>query len=125
MQIESRRYAVSGGLSLAADVGGNPSHPTVVLLHGGGQTRHSWAGAMRELLTHRYHVVNLDTRGHGDSDWANDGDYQLATLAADLGASTRRVWQDAAAQAAANPGQGEREMAGGPRASCDTEGTLP
>jgi pimeloyl-ACP methyl ester carboxylesterase len=86
MQIESRRYAVSGGLSLAADVGGNPSHPTVVLLHGGGQTRHSWAGAMRELLTHRYHVVNLDTRGHGDSDWANDGDYQLATLAADLGA---------------------------------------
>jgi pimeloyl-ACP methyl ester carboxylesterase len=91
MQIESRRYAVTGGLSLAADVGGDPSHPAVILLHGGGQTRHSWAGAMRELLAHGYHVVNLDTRGHGESDWAKDGDYQLATLAADLHAVIRTL----------------------------------
>jgi pimeloyl-ACP methyl ester carboxylesterase len=69
---------------VAADVGGDPSHPAVILLHGGGQTRHSWAGAMRELLTQGYHVVNLDTRGHGDSDWAKDGDYRLQTFAADL-----------------------------------------
>jgi pimeloyl-ACP methyl ester carboxylesterase len=82
--IKARRYDVSGGLSVAADVGGDPSHPAVILLHGGGQTRHSWAGAMRELLAHGYHVINLDTRGHGDSDWAKDGDYRLGTLAADL-----------------------------------------
>lgn len=84
MHVESRRYSVSRGLSLAADVGGDPSHPAVILLHGGGQTRHSWAGAMSELLAHGYHVVNLDTRGHGESDWAKDGDYKLTTLAADL-----------------------------------------
>lgn len=84
MRIESRRYSVSGGLSLAADIGGDPAHPAVILLHGGGQTRHSSAGAMRDLLSQGYHVVNLDTRGHGDSDWAKDGDYQLTTLAADL-----------------------------------------
>jgi pimeloyl-ACP methyl ester carboxylesterase len=84
MPIESRRYSVSGGLSVAADIGGDPSHPAVILLHGGGQTRYSWAGAMDELLAQGYHVVNLDSRGHGESDWAKDGDYQLATLAADL-----------------------------------------
>jgi pimeloyl-ACP methyl ester carboxylesterase len=84
MRTETRRYKVGGGLSVAADVGGDPSHPAVILLHGGGQTRHSWAGAMRELLAQGYHVINLDTRGHGDSDWAKDGDYQLQSLTADL-----------------------------------------
>jgi pimeloyl-ACP methyl ester carboxylesterase len=84
MHIETRRYAVTGGLSLVADVGGDPSHPAVILLHGGGQTRHSWTGAMRELLAQGYHVINLDSRGHGESDWAKDGDYGLQTLAADL-----------------------------------------
>lgn len=44
--------------TLAADVGGNPRNPPVILLHGGGQTRHSWgrgstrAGAVG-LLQHR------------------------------------------------------------------------
>src|SRR5277367_4027704 len=80
----AQRYNVTGGLSVAADVGGDPSHPAVILLHGGGQTRHSWAGAMRELLKQGYHVINLDARGHGDSDWAKSGDYRLGTLAADL-----------------------------------------
>src|SRR5882757_10873228 len=81
---ETRRYDACGGLSVAADVGGDPSHPAVILLHGGGQTRHSWAGTMRELLAQGYHVINLDARGHGNSDWAKDGDYGLKALAADL-----------------------------------------
>jgi len=79
-----RRYTGAGGIELAADVGGDPSAPAVVLLHGGGQTRHSWGGAMRELVARGYHVINLDARGHGDSGWAADGDYRLETLAADL-----------------------------------------
>jgi pimeloyl-ACP methyl ester carboxylesterase len=84
VRTETRRYDACGGLSVAADVGGHPSHPAVILLHGGGQTRHSWAGAMRELLVQGYHVINLDARGHGNSDWAKDGDYGLEALAADL-----------------------------------------
>jgi pimeloyl-ACP methyl ester carboxylesterase len=84
LRTETRRYDASGGLSVAADVGGDPAHPAVILLHGGGQTRHSWAGAMRELLAEGYHVINLDARGHGNSDWAQDGDYGLKALAADL-----------------------------------------
>ena len=33
--IETMRFAVSDGLSVAADVGGVPGNPAVVLLHGG------------------------------------------------------------------------------------------
>lgn len=81
---ETRRYVVSDQMTLAADVGGDPQAPAVILLHGGGQTRHSWSGAMQELLTQGYHVINLDARGHGDSQWALDGEYGLESLAADL-----------------------------------------
>ena len=82
--IGPRRYRASDGLALAADVGGDARAPAVILLHGGGQTRHSWGGAMRELLAHGYRVINLDARGHGDSDWASDANYGLEALAADL-----------------------------------------
>ena len=35
-----------------------PDQPTVVLAHGGGQTRHSWSGAMRALGAEGYRVIN-------------------------------------------------------------------
>jgi len=82
--IETRRYRVPGGIEVAADVGGDPLAPGVILLHGGGQTRHSWSGAMRELLAQGYHVINMDARGHGDSGWPEPADYSLEALAADL-----------------------------------------
>ncbi len=82
--IQTRFFTGADGLQLCADVGGDASQPTVILLHGGGQTRHSWAGAMRELLAQGYQVINLDARGHGDSQWSPVGDYSLDALAADL-----------------------------------------
>lgn len=80
------RYTGLDGLQLAADVGGDPAAPAVVLLHGGGQTRHSWGTAQQALLARGYHVINLDARGHGESDWAADGHYRLEAFAADLAA---------------------------------------
>jgi pimeloyl-ACP methyl ester carboxylesterase len=80
----TRRYIGAKGVELVADVGGDPRSPTIILLHGGGQTRHSWGGAMRQLVLRGYHVINLDARGHGDSQWAADGDYTLEVLAKDL-----------------------------------------
>lgn len=82
--VVTRRYPVPDGISLAADVGGDPSAPAVILTHGGGQTRHSWRGAMQELLQQGYHVINLDARGHGDSDWSPEAHYGLEVMAADL-----------------------------------------
>ena len=74
------------GLRLAADVGGEPDSPTVIFLHGGGQTRHSWKQAASELEQKGYHVIAPDWRGHGESEWDKDGDYTLDALVQDLAA---------------------------------------
>lgn len=50
---------------------------TVLLAHGGGQTRHSWGGTAAVLAAHGHRVVSVDLRGHGDSSWADDGDYSM------------------------------------------------
>ena len=84
MQIETRRYSVPSGINVVGDVGGDPLRPAVILQHGGGQTRHSWGKAMQDLLAAGYHVINLDARGHGDSDWAPDGNYSVQALSGDL-----------------------------------------
>jgi pimeloyl-ACP methyl ester carboxylesterase len=84
MTFSVKHYVGAKGTRLTAEVGGERSAPTVLLLHGGGQTHHSWGRAMHELVARGYHVINLDARGHGDSEWASDGDYSLKTLALDL-----------------------------------------
>lgn len=81
---ETIRIPIGGGLSLAADIAGPRGAPTVVLGHGGGQTRHSWDKAERELARAGYFAINYDLRGHGDSDWSPDGDYAVLTRAHDL-----------------------------------------
>ncbi|MGV3758292.1 MAG: alpha/beta fold hydrolase [Actinomycetota bacterium] len=73
-----------GSVRLAADVAGPEDGPAVVLLHGGGQTRHSWHGTWRVLADAGWRAVSLDLRGHGDSEWAPDGDYSLDAFAADV-----------------------------------------
>jgi non-heme chloroperoxidase len=72
------------GVSLVADSYGEGGASPVLLAHGGGQTRHSWHGTAGLLAARGYHAVTLDLRGHGDSDWAPDGDYSLDAFAADL-----------------------------------------
>lgn len=74
----------SGGVNLAGDTWGRPNGPLVVMLHGGGQTRHAWGATGERLGDAGYFVVAYDARGHGDSDWSDDGDYSLDALAADL-----------------------------------------
>jgi non-heme chloroperoxidase len=57
---------------------------TVVLLHGGGQTRHSWARTAQRLADSERTAVALDARGHGDSQWDAGQDYSLEAFADDL-----------------------------------------
>lgn len=75
-----------GGLRLAADIAGDPADPPVLLLHGGGQTRHSWGTTMLDLAGRGWSVASVDLRGHGDSDWAPDGDYRWEAFSADVAA---------------------------------------
>lgn len=70
-------FPTSDGLTLVGDVGGPDGAPLVLLMHGGGQTRHSWAGAMRALVAAGYRVANLDARGHGESDWSDAKAYTI------------------------------------------------
>ena len=56
---------------------GDHGHVPFVLLHGGGQTRHSWARTSARLAAYGHDTTTLDLRGHGDSAWAADGDYSL------------------------------------------------
>lgn len=53
---------------------GAPEAPTIVLLHGGHQSAHSW-DLVSLHLAQRYHVLALDQRGHGDSEWSRDVGY--------------------------------------------------
>ncbi|MCX8071776.1 MAG: alpha/beta hydrolase [Candidatus Binatia bacterium] len=57
--------------------------PAVVCLHGITQTAHSWDEVASELAR-EYRLLCIDQRGHGDSDWAPDGDYSRHTQAEDL-----------------------------------------
>jgi len=56
---------------------------SVVLAHGGGQTRHSWSASAVTLADQGHNVLSLDLRGHGDSDWAANGNYAMHDFVGD------------------------------------------
>jgi len=68
--VPMHRWDGHGGVMIAGDTWGDPEGQLVMLLHGGGQTRHAWKGAGETLGESGYHAVAFDARGHGDSDWA-------------------------------------------------------
>jgi pimeloyl-ACP methyl ester carboxylesterase len=58
--------------------------PTILMLHGGGQNRHSWKNTGQVLAADGFHVIALDARGHGDSDRAPGAEYSVESLCADV-----------------------------------------
>lgn len=80
----SRSFVGHGGIRLAADVWGEASSAPLVLLHGGGQTRHAWARTGPTLAALGWRVIAPDLRGHGTSAWSRDGDYALDLFAEDV-----------------------------------------
>jgi non-heme chloroperoxidase len=78
------RFETEPGFFLTADAEGDPTKPPVLLLHGGGQTRHSWGDTALVLADAGWYAIALDARGHGDSDWSAESQYGLDFLARDL-----------------------------------------
>ncbi|MEE2663717.1 MAG: SDR family NAD(P)-dependent oxidoreductase [Myxococcota bacterium] len=85
------RIEVAPGITLAGDAWGDPGAQPVVLLHGGGQTRHAWSGTGRALAEAGWYAMAFDLRGHGDSSWSPDGRYGPDCFADDVAALTRQL----------------------------------
>ncbi|WP_040822686.1 alpha/beta fold hydrolase [Nocardia jiangxiensis] len=71
----------------------------VLLLHGGGQTRHSWRTTGERLGRRGWIAYAVDLRGHGDSEWDTAGDYGMPVMIEDVRLMVSHVRQR-------NPGLG-------------------
>jgi pimeloyl-ACP methyl ester carboxylesterase len=91
------RFFTSQGVKIHYLDWGNETAPPLLLLHGTRDHARSWDWTARRLRD-RWHVVAMDLRGHGDSDWSPDGAYLLpyhlldiAEMADQLGPTPLRV----------------------------------
>jgi non-heme chloroperoxidase len=72
------------GATIAGDIERRPGAPLVIFSHGGGQTRHSWRGAVEAMWAKGFEAISLDLRGHGESSWPDESHYALELFAEDL-----------------------------------------
>jgi pimeloyl-ACP methyl ester carboxylesterase len=77
-------HVTDTGVRLVGDAYGARSAPPVVLLGGAGQTRQSWGGTAQRLGEAGYWAIAVDQRGHGDSSWVEDGEYEMVRFVEDL-----------------------------------------
>ena len=87
-----RRIELAGaeGNRLVADMRGEEGHP-VILLHGGGQTRHAWEKTAVTLAAKGMRAIAVDLRGHGDSAWVETGHYRFSDYGRDAHAIIGQV----------------------------------
>jgi len=79
-----RTFRGFAGLTLRADALGSPDDPSVLLVHDGCQTRKSWTAAADALVRAGRYVINLDLRGHGESERPSDKRYEFESFVEDL-----------------------------------------
>jgi pimeloyl-ACP methyl ester carboxylesterase len=84
--VDPRQEVFEGfeGLRLVADVWGDADAWPLLFLHGGGQTRHAWGSTAEKVASQGWRAVTIDLRGHGDSDWAANGDYSFTAFGGDV-----------------------------------------
>ncbi|MEZ5470008.1 MAG: alpha/beta hydrolase [Lysobacterales bacterium] len=80
-----------GDLFLAVEHYGQDSAPPLLFAHGFGQNRHAWRGTATQLAMEGWLGLAIDGRGHGDSDWAPNGHYEMEHFAEDLAAIARSL----------------------------------
>lgn len=80
-----------GGVQLSAETFGIAENPSVLLLHGGCQTREVWRATAHALVKAGRYVINLDLRGHGESEKPADKRYDFACFVADLKAVLAQI----------------------------------
>jgi pimeloyl-ACP methyl ester carboxylesterase len=83
MEVTRATFRGFEGLELIADVRGESAAWPVLFLHGGGQTRRAWDKTADFIANRGWQTISLDLRGHGESDWAPNGDYSFTAYCAD------------------------------------------
>jgi pimeloyl-ACP methyl ester carboxylesterase len=78
-----RRSFIVNDMTLRALEWGQPGRPALCFLHGGSAHSH-WFDAVVPAFVDRFHIISLDQRGHGESDWAPDARYGTEQFASDL-----------------------------------------
>ena len=73
-----------GGIRLVGSKWGASEAQSVVFTHGAGQTRYSWNKSAQKFPEFGFSAITTDMRGHGDSEWAPDGDYSIDAMIEDL-----------------------------------------
>jgi len=99
LPLHHRTFAGAEGNKLYADVYGE-SGPAILLLHGGGQTRHAWRNTAQTLAQRGMVAYALDQRGHGDSEWVKSGRYTFEDFADDVRAVSDRLAEENGARPA-------------------------
>ena len=84
------KFVTANGMRFHYLEWGSAANPPMLLLHGFAQTCHSW-DFVALGFSDDYRVIVLDQRGHGDSDWAADGDYSPETQQNDISAVVREI----------------------------------
>lgn len=79
-----REFKGFAGIRLESDDIGSAFDPAVVLLHAPGQTRADWEDVAVALRDAGRHAINIDLRGHGGSEWPEDGRYDFAACVEDV-----------------------------------------
>lgn len=92
-------------LDMVADAFGDPAAPAVCFFHGGGQSRRSWTQSARRTAETGYYALTFDLRGHGESGWAADGDYELEAYGRDVESIVARLARPVALVGASRGGQ--------------------
>ena len=84
------KFVTANGMRFHYLEWGSAANPPMLLLHGFAQTCHSW-DFVALGFSDDYRVIVLDQRGHGDSDWAADGDYSPETQQNDISAVVSEI----------------------------------
>ena len=77
------RFISANGLKLHYLDFGNPSKPPLVCIHGLSGNAHNFDGLAPQLMND-HHVMSIDVRGRGDSQWGPPGEYTLPIYVSDL-----------------------------------------
>jgi pimeloyl-ACP methyl ester carboxylesterase len=88
--VATHRAETVNGVRLHFMDAGRAGAPPLCFLHGGAAHAH-WFDGVIPAFAGGFHVISLDQRGHGESDWAAPPAYATEDFAADLAALMDRL----------------------------------